>query len=126
MNIEDLVRSYIQLRDKKLTAEKAHKKRLAKLVEVMDEIEHLLQAHFNDTGVDSVKTKFGTAFRTVHSSVRIDDPLVFRAFVENTRAWEMLDARANKTAVDSWLEEHGDLPPGVSINRVAAVNIRRA
>lgn len=124
--ISELVAGYIKLRDKKKLLESEHKARLAKLDDVMDQIEARLRQHFNETGAESVRTDEGTAYSSVRTSVRVADPEVFRSFVEANNAWAMLDARANKSAVEAYLEDRGELPPGLDVTRIQTVNIRRA
>lgn len=124
--ISDLVRSYVQLRDKKKDLEQSHKARVARLTELMDQIEARLRQHFNETGAESVRTEEGTAYSSTKMSVRVADAEAFRAFVETHNAWAMMDARANKSAVETYLDEHGELPPGLDVSRIQTVNIRRS
>lgn len=124
--VAELVKSYVQLRDKRRELDEQHKQKLAKINGLMGQIEARLQQHFNETGAESVRTDEGTAFRTTRTSVRVADPEAFRAFVEANQAWAMLDARANKSAVEAYLDAQGELPPGLDVNRMYAVNIRRS
>lgn len=126
MNIEDAVRSYVQLRDKKQEIDKAHKAKMAKFTELMRQLEAKILDHFNRTGLESAKTGAGTAYRSVKSSVKVDDPEIYMQFIREHDAWALLESRANKSAVETYLDEHGELPPGCSISKVATVNIRRA
>ena len=125
MTIAELVHYYIRLRDKRAELDKAHKAKMAKLKAGMDEVENHLQQYFNDAGADSVKTPHGTAYRSTRTSVRVVDQGAFRQFLEEQHAWDMLDARANKTAIETYLEQQGELPPGVSVNRIRHVNVKR-
>jgi hypothetical protein len=47
-------------------------------------------------------------------------------YVTNNGAFDLLDVRANKTAVEGFLDEHQDLPPGVNVRREIAVGFRRS
>ena len=125
-DVAELVAGYVKLRDKKKAMDDAHKAKIASLVDVMDQIEARLRQHLNDTNAESIRTDAGTAYSSVKTSVRVVDSEVFRAFVEDHGAWAMLDARANKTAVDAYLDEHGELPPGLDVTRIRTVNIRRS
>lgn len=126
MNVEKLIDSYITLRDKKAEVEKAHKTKLEKLKALMDTIEQRLLAHLNDTGTDSAKTGAGTVYKNTQTSVRVADREAFLDFVKDQEAWVFLESKANKTAVNEYLEEHQAPPPGLDITRVSKVNIRRA
>ncbi len=125
-DIGDLVAKYVALRDKKAEIEKAQKEQLARFKAVMDKIEALILDHFNETGVESARTPAGTAFKSIKSSVRVDDRDAFMAFVRDTDGWAFLEAKANKSTVDEYLKVNEALPPGVSLSRVATVNIRRS
>lgn len=125
MTIDEMIAAYIKLRDKKQEAEKEHKARVAKLTGLMKTIEERIQAHFNETGASSIRTANGTAYSSTRTSARVDDPEIFRQFVESQHAWGILEARANKTAVAEYLEQHGEPPPGVSVVRSINVNINR-
>jgi hypothetical protein len=50
------------------------------------------------------------------------------AFLDHVReneAWEMLERRVNKTAVEQFKSVEGDLPPGVNWAETQVVNFRR-
>lgn len=126
MDIEGLVSNYIRLRDKKQAIEKDQKAVIAEYNTALKAIEERLMVVFNESNIDSTKTKAGTAYKTILSSVKVEDPALFRDFIEANNAWSILDARASKSAVEQWLEENGAPPPGVSINRIAKINVKRS
>ena len=78
----------------------------------------------NATGQDSAKTKEGTAYITTQVSATLRDAEEFRRFVIDGQRWDMLDWRANKTAVKDWVAEHQNEPPGVAYNPVRVVGVR--
>lgn len=84
----------------------------------------------NEQGCDSFKTEHGTAYRSVITSVKVEDRTKFIDFVLD--AWdtfgnEMLMASPQKDAVKRYAEEHnGALPPGLSTSAFTRVNIRRS
>lgn len=46
-------------------------------------------------------------------------------YIIENEAWDLLEKRASKTAVRSFLETHKVLPPGAEITTRIEVNIRR-
>jgi hypothetical protein len=50
---------------------------------------------------------------------------VFRRFVIDQENWEMIDWRANAPSVATYIEDNGDVPPGVNFRQVAVVGVRR-
>lgn len=125
-DVQTLVNKYIQLRDKKAELDKQHKDRMAKYNDALKELESRLLDQLNTLGVESARTPSGTAYRTIRSSVKVDDRDAFISFIRDNDGWDFVESRPNKNAVESYLEEQQELPPGVSINRQAVVNIRRS
>lgn len=125
-DVQTLVDKYVQLRDKKSELDKQHKDKMAKYNEALKELESRLLDQLNTLGVESARTPSGTAYRSIRSSVRVDDRDAFISFVRDNDGWDFVESRPNKSAVESYLEEQQELPPGVSINRQAVVNIRRS
>lgn len=125
-DMQTLVNKYVQLRDKKQDLDKAHKEKMSRFSNVMKELEHMLLDQLNTLGVESARTPSGTAYRSVRSAVKVDDRDAFINFVKDSGEWDFLESRANKVAVESYLEEQQELPPGLSISRQAVVNIRRS
>ena len=126
VDMQTLVEKYVQLRDKKAELDKAHKEKMAKFNDAMKELESRMLDHLNETGVESARTPNGTAYRSVRSNVKVEDRDAFLQFVKDNGEWEFLESRANKPAVESYLEDQQELPPGLSINRQHVVNIRRS
>ena len=46
-------------------------------------------------------------------------------FVIEKEMWDLLENRVSKTAVRDYLEEHGELPPGVNYVTTQVVRVRR-
>ena len=126
VDIQTLVDKYVQLRDKKSELDTAHKERMAKYNHAMKELESRLLDQLNTLGVESARTPSGTAYRSIRSSVKVDDRDAFISFVRDNDGWDFVESRPNKSAVESYLEEQQELPPGVSMSRQAVVNIRRS
>lgn len=125
-DMQTLVDKYVQLRDKKSELDKQHKEHMAKYNSAMKKLEEMLLDQLNDLGVESARTPSGTAYRSIRSSVKVDDRDAFISFVKDNDGWDFVESRPNKTAVESYLEEQQELPPGVSMSRQAVVNIRRS
>jgi hypothetical protein len=48
------------------------------------------------------------------------------AFVKTTNNYDLLDRKANVTAVKDYVSENGTLPPGVNLSSIKTVGVRRA
>ncbi len=125
MNVQEMVGAYIQLRDRKEELDAAHAKRVASLKTLMAELERHLQAALVEANAESIRTDTGTVFTAMQTSVRTADAGVFRRFVLDSGAWDLIETRPSKPAVEAWLAEQGELPPGVEISRTSVVRVNR-
>lgn len=126
MTVEELVQQYILLRDRKAQMKAAYELKVGALTSVMDKVEARLLALFEEIGVDSMKTAAGTAYRSTRVSTTIADWDTFLQHVQRHGAWELLERRCSKTAVEQYKAANEDLPPGVNWSEERVVNIRRS
>ncbi len=125
MKISELVQKYVEVRDKKAQMDAEHKAKIAKVEEVLDKIEAALLKTFETTGMDSVRTEFGTAYTSSRSMASIADPDAFMTFCKENNAWHMLQKRVAQSAVEQYKDEHEVLPPGIDWRVEKTINIRR-
>lgn len=121
-----IVDSYIKIRDKKKALEAEQKEALKPYNDALEQLEARALEILNQSGVESMKTSAGTVYLSTRTSATIADRSAFMQYIEANGAFELLDVRANKTAVEEYLAEHQDLPPGVSVKAVSAANFRRS
>ena len=126
INVGELVDKYIKLRDSLAEDKKQFEANIARKKELMDRVEAKILEIFNETGVESCRTEGGTAYRSTRVSVTTADPYEFREFVQANEAWDLLEIRPAKKAVESYAESKGALPPGVNMSRQYTINIRRS
>lgn len=126
MNIAELVDSYIKLRDKKSEMKKAYEVSVEGVDSLMAKIEGQILAHFQETGQESAGTASGTAYKSTRASATVADRDGFLAYLQQSENWQLLDARVSKKAVDEFVAENKELPPGVSLRSEVTINIRRA
>lgn len=126
MKMSELVAKYIQLRDKKAEYKAEYEGKVAKIEELLDKIEGKLLQVFEESGMDSVKTEAGTAYKSTRVSVTTGDKDAFMEFVRTNDEWPLLEVRPSKSAVEQYREQHDDLPPGINWRAEQVVNIRRS
>lgn len=124
--VGEYIDKYIQLRDRMNEIKDRHKQELAPYNDAMLKLENFFQKVMDDTGLENLKSEKGTAYKTTQSSVTVADWDAFRDYVVENQAWYLLEHRASKKAVEEVLEDSGDLPPGLNINRTLKVNVRRS
>lgn len=124
--VDDIVAAYVRLRDQKAEL----KAQQAEVMKPYDEALAKLEAEalqiLSDTGVESMKTSAGTVYKSVATSATVQDKSAFMGYIKEHQAFDLLDVRANKTAVQDFVTENQDTPPGVVIRREMKVGFRRA
>lgn len=125
--VDEAVELFVHLRDTIRKMEDVHKEKMKPFKDRLDQIAGLLQAHLDSTGADSVRTKYGTCSASVKYSTSLSDPEAFMAFVIDGQQWNLLDRKANLTAVKDYVNSHnGNLPPGCNLTSIKTVGVRRA
>jgi hypothetical protein len=127
MKLSDAVSLYIRLRDQKAQMKAEYDAAVAPVIEKMEKLEAKLLEIFNTTGMDSVKTEFGTAYATTRTSATVADRDTFMEFVKAREEWALLEVRASKAAVEQFRAANdNELPPGVNLREERVVNVRRS
>lgn len=126
MKLSELVAKYIELRDKKAQLKAEYDGKTAKYDEALDKIEAALLKTFDQAGMDSVKTPFGTAYTTTKTTASVADKDAFLAHVKANDNWQLMEVRCAKTGVEQYKAVHDELPPGISWREERAVNVRRS
>lgn len=122
----DMVRKYVELRDRKKQMEEAFKEQVAPLTQAMDTLENALLQRMNESGAESIKTEFGTAYKAKVMSTRVADRETLMGFVREQGAFQLLTAAVSKEAVRDYMETSGGFPPpGVDVSFITSVNFRR-
>lgn len=125
MNTAELVSVYIRLRDRRAKRKAEYESADSGDKASQDKIEAKLMARFNDEGCDSVKTEFGTAYKSTRTSATVAEWDAALDYIKANEAWEMLEHRVSKSAVEGYIAEHQEPPPGVNISQTVVINVRR-
>lgn len=126
MTLDDTIAKYVALRDWKTEKDRAHKAKMAKTEQMLDQLEAVILQDMQTSGAESVRTEHGTAYKTTKRYVNVADWDLALDFIKEHELWNMLEKRISKTAVEEYRAEHEDIPPGVSVREELTVNIRRA
>lgn len=143
--LDYLIESYIHLREQETKITKRHKAALAEAVDpikaAMVKIEGALNKIMSDMGATSVRSAEGKGlafFERVYSvkTTSREDLLAFvqeRERTLGTAAWDLLDIKANKTAVRAYIEEQAGteapadagpaIPPGLHVEVTKVVRV---
>lgn len=126
MKLDEMVTAYIQLRDKKSEIRAAADSKLAKIDEVMGEIEATLLAQFDEQGLDSVRTPIGTAYKQTKTMSSIGDWDSFIEAVIATGNTQLIERRCGQKACAEYLAVNGEPPPGINVRSEIVINVRRS
>lgn len=124
--IRKRIGQYVLIRDKLKAMDAAHDEMRKPLLEIQQSLTGVLQAALTQTGGTSIATPEGTCYETTRYSTSLADPDLFMKWVIEKQAFDMLDRKANATAVKEYTKEHDALPPGVNLTALKTIGVRRA
>lgn len=124
--MKDLVEKYIKLRDIKTKVRQKYLADVSKVDAVLEKIEARLLKEFEKSGLESIRTEDGTAYKAVRSQASVADWDAVLRFIQTEGMWSMLERRVSKDAVAAYRDANDDLPPGVNWREEVTVNVRRS
>jgi hypothetical protein len=126
-SVDELVTVYIKIRDARDAARKQADEVDADFDEQLDVINQQILEICKETGADSIKTKHGTAIRTIKSRYWTNDWERFYAFMFEHNVPELLERRIHQTNIKQFLEENPDLlPAGLNVDSAYSITVRRS
>lgn len=125
VDIDSLVKKYVELRDAIDAVNAEAKKRVTVLEEAQEVIASVLMKLAKEQGVTSFKTESGTAFIATKDHAGVADWPRVLEFIEQNKAWNLLNKAVNKTAVKEYISQHETPPPGVNYTVVQEIQVRR-
>jgi len=124
--VDKRVEQYIKVRDAIKAANDAHENAMKPLVELQNMLTGWMQNFMEQAGADNIKTAHGTCYSSTRYTASLADPEAFMKHIKETGSFDLLDRKANVTAVKDYVQEHGKLPPGVNLSAIKTVGVRRA
>ena len=125
LTVEQVVGTYMKLRRKKEALENQVKEDLADIKAKMTKLESWLMQKADEDGVTSFKTAAGTAFVTTTDFANVADWDAVLNFIREQEAFDMLEKRVSKTAVRAYMDETGEVPPGITYGSKLGINVRK-
>jgi hypothetical protein len=124
--IEECVEQYVKLRDAISKADENHKIKTSGAREYLELLGGAMRDKLTDIGADSAKTPAGTVYKTIKKSATVADGSVFRKYVVDNAAFDLVDMRANAPAVSEYVSQNGGIaPPGLNYSTRVEVGVRR-
>lgn len=125
LNVSEVTQLYVAVRDRIKEIEKRHKEELAKHKENRDKLAGLISEFLRANGLEHFATPFGTCYTSTKHSASLADAKAFMDYVVGNQRWDLLDKKANVTAVRAFLKKEDQLPPGVNLSSVASIRVKR-
>lgn len=117
---------YVAVRDKIKEITERHSEELKPFVELQNQLTAWFTEELDRVGAKSVKTEQGTVYQSTRYSAALNDPKAFMDYVITNNAFDLLDRKANSTAVRDFIEQHKSEPPGCRLSAIRTVGVRRA
>jgi phage terminase large subunit GpA-like protein len=125
--IDVLVKAYINLRTAKDDLRRSYELQDKEMQDQMNMIQSEILSFCKNSGLDSLKTKYGTAMRSVKERYWCTDWDSFRNFVKENDAIDLFEKRIHQTNMKQFMETNPELlPPGMNIEREYSITIRKA
>lgn len=125
LTADQVTKAYVALRDKRAENKRAFEAEDALLKEKMNKLEIWLMNALTTLGADQLKTENGTAFITTRDRASAADWGAFHAWIAENSRLDMLEKRVSTKPITEYLEEYGELPPGINIERERSIVVRR-
>lgn len=125
LTVDQVIATYIKLRNKKLALQAEVKDKTDAISEQMIKLESWIKEKADQDGVTSFKTGNGTAFLTTTDFANVADWDAVVDFVKENDAWDMFEKRISKTAVRGYIDLNKEVPPGINYGTRLDVNIRK-
>ena len=124
--IEQIVSTYIKLRDKRDMMYQEFKEKTAQIEEDMQTLKHKLVDISKETGVTSFSSPSGIAYRTVKNRYWTNDWGSFYNFMQEHGAMGLLEKRIHQTSMKEFMDDNPEVhPPGLHVDSEYEITIRR-
>jgi hypothetical protein len=124
--IEQIVSTYIKLRDKRDMMYQEFKEKTAQIEEDMQTLKHKLVDISKETGVTSFSSPSGVAYRTVKNRYWTNDWGSFYNFMQEHGAMGLLEKRIHQTSMKEFLDDNPEVhPPGLHVDSEYEITVRR-
>lgn len=123
-DMEKRTRQYLQVRQalKELDERQAAERK--PLQDVQELLTGKIRKFMDDNRLENLKTSAGTCYTSTRYTATVADPAAFMDFVTTRGLWDLIERRANSTAVRDYVKDHNHLPAGVNLNGLQTLGVR--
>lgn len=123
---EQVIEAIVKLRDQRSALKRQYEADDAILKDKVAKLDAWLLKTMQEVGTDQLKGGGYIAFTSTIDRAKCDDWGSFWTFLAENGRLDMLEKRVSSKTVSEYLEEFGELPPGISISRERTVNVRKS
>ncbi len=123
---DELVKVYVQLRDRREQRKTEFKAADSADESKQEKIEAILLARYQEQGIESARTQYGTAYKAKEGYASVADKDALWQYVNEHNARALLTITANRKEVRAHIDEYGELPPGVNWREEIRIRVNRA
>ena len=126
-DMEELVKTYLTIRNEREKIESEFKEQDAALKAEMATLEQAMLAGCNEIKADSIKTSHGTVMKRLSERFTCSDRDNFNKFVIEHGAVELFEGRIHQSNFKEFISERleAGLPPGVNVMREFVITVRK-
>lgn len=127
VSLAKVAQAYTAIRDARTAKRHAWEKEDEALEADQDKLKALMLQVMNESGAQSVRTDYGTIYRTQKLKPSAADWNAFYDWVMQDRdRFEAIEKRIKATFIQQYMDDNnGELPPGVNAHREYEVAVRR-
>jgi len=124
----EIIRMFVKIRDKRSDIKQAYEVEDGKLKEAQRILKAALLKKMSEVGTEQLKGAdgVGIAYRQLKRLFSCPDWPTLWGFIKENDRFDMLQKRIGEKAVGDFLDETGELPPGVTVAQEYDVVIRRS
>jgi predicted nuclease with TOPRIM domain len=128
MDTDKLVLAYIRLRDARSDLKRKFEEEDGELLKKMDMIEAELLEHAKEHGLESMKTRFGTASKRMSTRYWAPDWDAFKNFFETVGedGMNFVEQRIHQSRFKEYLENNPDVAPPVNADSRYKIVVTRS
>lgn len=124
-DIDKRVEQYVALRDIVKSIDEKWETEKKKYTSLMEEVSGRIQKFMSENNItENLKTKSGTCYVSTRYTASVQDGQAFMEFVKAGN-WDMIERRANPTAVKDYVKANNQLPAGVNLSAIQSLGVRR-
>lgn len=123
-DIEKRTQQFIEVRDAIARMKERHEKEIKPLQDIQEVLTGRIRTFMDEHSLENLKTAHGTCYTTTRYTASVQDGEAFMNLVKAGN-WDLIERRANSTAVKDWVKEKNELPSGVNLSAIQTLGVRR-